>query len=223
MFIHKMIAVFRVVLLGGALVSLCACAGPVERWIVDVRVRQGDAALARGNPNDAELAYSLALRVDPSDQRARDGFVEAAAVLAQAQYTKGDFDDALLTLAAALPYDPLSVRLQALRTTVEQAKLKREIVISNYPTYQETATQILRSYQQLDLTNKVILRDLRRFNYTYDTQDLAHALKQSYQLQLELAKNISRLALYRQLVESGSPALPGETAPTGAGSLLPLP
>lgn len=214
---------FRLLLAAGMLVSLCACAGPIEHWIVDVRVRQGEAALRRGNLHDAELAYSLALRVDPTDQAARDGFVEAASALAQAQYVKGDFDDALLTIAAAMPYNPTSVRLQGLRATVEQAKLKREIVISNYPTYEDTAAQITRSYEQLDIANELILKKLRRFKYTYDTQDLVHAIKQSYQLRLELTKDINRLISYRQLVESGAPAVPGETTPTGAGSLLPLP
>ena len=44
---------------------LTGCAGSIERWIVNTRVHQGDVALERGNARDAELAYRLALRVDP--------------------------------------------------------------------------------------------------------------------------------------------------------------
>jgi tetratricopeptide (TPR) repeat protein len=201
------------------LLLLCGCAGSVERWIVATRVHQGDDALARGNVKDAELSYQLALRVDPKDERAQAGFVAASAYLAQEQYQKGQFDDALVTLREAGAFDPQSVRIQALRAAVDQAKLKREIVISNYPTYTIAGQQIQRGYEELDLSNKTILKSLKRFNYSYDTQDLTKAIKQSYDLQLDVAKNVNRLIAYRQLVESG---VPSEPAAAG-GSLLPLP
>jgi tetratricopeptide (TPR) repeat protein len=202
---------------------LTGCAGPIEEWIVNTRVHQGDAALHRGNVRDAELAYRLALRVNPDDARARAGYVEAAAGLAQAEYTKGDFDDALATIAEGLAVDSQSLRLAALKTTIEQAKLKREIVISNYPTYRESGVQIQRAYEQLDTTNKLLLRSLKRFGYTFDADDLTDAIKRSYELQLDVVKNTNRLIVYRQLVTSGVPAA-GEGATTGnTTSLLPLP
>ncbi|MBV8583784.1 MAG: hypothetical protein JO241_07285, partial [Candidatus Eremiobacteraeota bacterium] len=193
----------------GALLAasiLCGCAGSIERWIVNTRVHQGDAALARGNVRDAELAYRLALRVDPSDVRAQTGYVEAAAGLAKEEYAKGDFEDALATIAQGLAVDPASVRLAGLKTTIDQAKLKREIVISNYPTYRESGVSIQKAYQDLDSTNKLLLRSLRRFGYTFDTEDLTDAIKRSYELQLDVAKNTNRLIAYRQLVTSGVPA-----------------
>jgi tetratricopeptide (TPR) repeat protein len=204
-------------------VLLTGCAGSIEQWIVNTRVHQGDVALRRGNVRDAELAYRLALRVDPQDVRARAGYVEAAAGLAQAEYTRGDFDDALATISEGLAVDSQSVRLAALKTTIEQAKLKREIVISNYPTYRESGVQIQRAYEQLDTTNKLLLRSLKRFGYTFDADDLTDAIKRSYELQLDVVKNTNRLIVYRQLVTSGVPAA-GQGATTGnTTSLLPLP
>ncbi|MBV8434122.1 MAG: hypothetical protein JO029_07585 [Candidatus Eremiobacteraeota bacterium] len=210
----------------GALLAasiLCGCAGSIERWIVNTRVHQGDAALERGNVRDAELAYRLALRVDPSDVRAQTGYVEAAAGLAKEEYAKGDFEDALATIAQGLAVDPASVRLAGLKTTIDQAKLKREIVISNYPTYRESGVSIQKAYQDLDSTNKLLLRSLRRFGYTFDTEDLTDAIKRSYELQLDVAKNTNRLIAYRQLVTSGVPATSETMTTSNTTSLLPLP
>ncbi|HMF28540.1 MAG TPA: tetratricopeptide repeat protein [Candidatus Cybelea sp.] len=217
-FICKLIAVCC----GAALLS--GCAGSIERWIVNTRVHQGDVALARGNARDAALAYRLALHIDPADPQARAGYVESAAVVAQIQYTKGSFDDALATVNQGLAIDPQSVRLAALKATIEQAKLQREIVLSNYPTYRAAGLEIQRAYQQLNATNALLLRNLKRFGYTFDTNQLNAAIKRSYELQLELNRNTNRLILYRQLVTSGVPESPARSAASfGAGSLLPLP
>jgi tetratricopeptide (TPR) repeat protein len=214
--------IFRIVTAFCAAAVLAGCAGSIERWIVNTRVHQGDVAMARGDARDAELAYRLALRVDPKDVPARAGFVEAAAALARLEYAKGTFEDALATVDEGLTIDPQSVRLAALKATIDQAKLQREIVLSNYPTYRAAGLEIQRAYQQLNATNALLLRNLKRFGYTFDTNDLTSAIKRSYELQLELAKNTNRLILYRQLVTSGVPAAPAESTTFGA-SLLPLP
>lgn len=203
--------------------SLCGCAGPAERWVLGARVHQGDVALQRGNVGDAELSYRLALRIDPSDARARSGFVRAAGMVATQQYAGGRFEDALETLNGALKYDPTSVRLSALKTTVEQARLKREIVVSNYPAYREAGVQLQSAYRQLDVVNKQIITGLKRFGYTYDANNLTEAIKRSYELQLEIAKNTNRLISYRQLVDSGVPGSAARAASSNPASLLPLP
>lgn len=213
----------RLFALSLASLSLGGCAGPVERWIVGARVHQGDVGLARGNAYDAELSYRLALRVDPTNERARSGYLEAASLAAQEQYAAGRFEDALDTINAALKYDPTSVRLAALKTTIEQARLKREIVISNYPTYREAGLALQASYKQLDLANKAIVVSLKRFGYTYDTADLTTAIKRSYEMQLEIAKDTNRLISYRQVVDSGVPENAQHATSTNAASLLPLP
>jgi hypothetical protein len=208
-------------LAGAAL--LASCAGPIERWIVNTRVHQGDVALVRGDARDAALSYRLALRVDPSDEQARSGFVEAAVELARIEYTKGSFDDALATVNGGLSLDPQSAALSALKATIEQAKLKREIVLTNYPTYRAAGLEIQRAYAQLNVTNAILLRNLKRFGYTFDTEHLSTAIKISYELQLEIAKDTNRLIVYRQLVSSGVPETPAESTTFGTASLLPLP
>jgi tetratricopeptide (TPR) repeat protein len=202
---------------------LTGCAGPIERWIVNTRVHQGDVALDRGNARDAALAYKLALRVDPYDAAARTGYVAAAVALARQEYDKGDFDDGLATVNAGLAVDPQSAPLAAFKATLESAKLKREIVVSNYPTYRVTGLEIARAYQQLDAANAFVLRDLHHFSHTFDADDLTSAIKRSYELQLDIAKNTNRLIVYRQLVSSGVPETPSQTTTFGAASLLPLP
>jgi tetratricopeptide (TPR) repeat protein len=205
------------------IVLLTGCAGSIERWIVNTRVHQGDVALARGDARDAELAYRLALRVDPKDPQARTGYVEATAALARLEYTKGAFDDALATVDEGLAVDSQSVRLAALKATIDQAKLQREIVLTNYPTYHTAGLEIQRAYQQLNATNALLLHNLKRFGYTFDTTELTAAIKRSYELELEVARNTNRLIVYRQLVSSGSPEAPAESTSFGAASLLPLP
>jgi hypothetical protein len=119
--------------------------------------------------------------------------------------------------------DPQSAPLAAAKATIDQAKLKREIVVSNYPTYRATGLEITHAYQQLDATNALLRRDLRRFAYTFDSDDLTSAIKRSYELELEVAKDTNRLIVYRQLVSSGAPEVPSESTTFGAASLLPLP
>jgi hypothetical protein len=218
---HMFLEATMRILVVGSLVALFGCAGSIETWIVNTRIRQGDIALENHNSSDALLAYSLALRVDPSNAQARTGFVTASADEAQSEYTHGKFDDALVTIAAAAKVDATSVRLQALRTTIDNARLKQEIVQSNYPAYEHAGLLIRQSYARLDEANTLLLRSLRRFQYTYNVADLTEAIRQSYELQLEVARDTSRLIAYRQLVQTGAPA--SATGPSAAGSLLPLP
>lgn len=202
---------------------LTGCANSIERWIVTTRVHQGDVALERGNARDAALSYRLALRVDPYNTTARVGYVAASVALAREEYDKGDFEDGLATVNAGLAVDPQSAPLAAFKTTIESAKLKREIVVSNYPTYRASGLEIARAYQQLNAANALVLRDLHHFAYTFDSDDLTSAIKRSYELQLDIAKNTNRLIVYRQLVSSGVPETPSQTTTFGAASLLPLP
>jgi hypothetical protein len=123
----------------------------------------------------------------------------------------------------AAKYDPESVRLAELRTEVEQARVKREIVISNYPTYRETGLALRKSYAQLKEQSTAIATTLQRFDYTYDSAELVKAIRQSNVLNAEVSKLTARLANYRQLVEAGSPERNGTEPLAPAASLLPLP
>lgn len=217
-------SLIRLAPLAALLLSATGCAGTVEHWIVNTRVNQGDVAMQNGSLHEAETAYRLALRVNPRDPRARAGFAQASASIAEADFRRGDFDDAIATLNDAVKYDPQNLRLQALRSQLDDARLKREIVIANYPTYEAAGLQIRTAYGALNEQTKAILANLKRFNYTYDTQSLTRAIQESYELQLDVAKNTNRLIAYRQLVESGIPGTEGTTQSSApAGSLLPLP
>ncbi len=214
--------IFRPILFLAVLAMTSGCAGPIERWIVNTRVHQGEVALQHGNLQDAEVSYKLALGIDPNDQAARKGFVDTSAALAQSLYTRGLFDDSLVTISAGLKYDPTSVRLAALKSKIDDARLKREIVISNYPTYHDAGIAMQHAYQRLDVVNKSILTNLKRFSYTYDPEDLTAAIKSSYDLELDVARNTNRLIAYRQVVSSGVPESHAATT-LNASSLLPLP
>jgi hypothetical protein len=82
--------------------------------------------------------------------------------------------------------------------------------------------QIQHAYQQLDVVNKTILASLKRFSYTYDTDELTAAIKSSYDLELDVARNTNRLIAYRQVVSSGVPETMHASS-VNASSLLPLP
>ena len=143
--------------------------------------------------------------------------------IAAALYQTSKIDEAVAALAIAEKYDPESVRLAELRTEIGEARVKREIVVSNYPTYSETGRGLRRSYLGLRTQTATIVKALERFDYTYDSQELTKAIRASQVLNGEVTRLSARLAAYRQLVESGSTDRNGEAALAPAASLLPLP
>jgi len=199
------------------------CAGSLERYIVATRNHQGDLAFEHQNPTDAALAYRLALRVDPDNQHARSGLAAVQLQSAAQDFVATKFDDALAALGVAAKYDPDSVRLAELRTEIEQARVSREIVLSNYPTYRETGLALRRSYAQLHLQSNAIVATLQRFDYTFDANELTKAIAASNQLGGEVGRLTARLTNYRQLVEAGSPERADQAPLAPAASLLPLP
>jgi tetratricopeptide (TPR) repeat protein len=215
--------IFSFLVLAAVLAASSGCASGIERQIAATRSHQGDFALDGGRFDDAAIAYRLALRTMPQDEHAREGLVAAELRVAEHQFVTSKFEDALASLAAAARYDPQNVRLNALRTEIEQAKVKREIVLSNYPAYAETGAQIRRSYDDLKKLDSKVILGLERFSNTYDSAQLTQAIRDSYLLAEEVARNTNRLIGYRKLVETGTVGRPPE-APAGAsGSLLPLP
>jgi len=213
-----------------ALVLACAalplgtsgCASSVAQWIVKMRNHQGDISLEHKNYRDASVAYQLALEIDPANAHARSGLTAVQIRLAETLFAASRFEDALAALALAARFSPADDRVQSLRAEIEQAQIKRDIVVSNYPQYQVTGTGIQRAYTQLKAEDAEILAALRRFDYTYDTADLSAAIRQSYALNDEVTRLTNRLVQYRQLVESGIPENGTDTLAPPA-SLLPLP
>lgn len=209
-----------------ALLALCAvtttgCARTVESWIVRTRDNQGDRALRVHNLQDAALAYRLALDVNPKDPHARAGAVNVQLELAAQAYRGGRLQDALNELSIAQKIDPKNPSVIDLQQQLSEARLKREIVISNYPTYSTAGQDIIRSYTQLNALNQSIVASLRRFQYSYDTVDLSRAIDSSYELGIEVKRNLARLQRFRQIVETGTGQESQQLTPPS--SLLPLP
>jgi len=96
-------------------------------------------------------------------------------------------------------------------------------VVSNYPTYRETGLALRKSYAQLHVQSSAIVSTLQRFDYTYDSNELLKAIRQSDELGAEVSKLTARLGNYRQLVEAGSPERNGSAPLYPGASLLPLP
>ncbi|HZO94482.1 MAG TPA: hypothetical protein VFB22_12045 [Candidatus Baltobacteraceae bacterium] len=217
---------FAALLLACSAVTLgtSGCATTIARWIVTQRNHQGDVALSHKNFPDASVAYQLALKIDPRNTHAREGLVTVQVRLAQTFYAASRFDDAIVALNVAERYAPNNDRVESVRNEIEQAEVKRDIVVSNFPSYKLTGTSLQRQYAQLRLLDQQILLSLRRFDYTYDTADLGKAIRDSYALDEEVARLTNRLQQYRQLVESGVPER-GEDQQQLAppASLLPLP
>src|ERR1700693_840125 len=214
----------RLLALGLVLLAVGGCAGSIEQAIVATRNHQGDLAMSNRNYADAALAYRLALQLSPSDEHARAGLAEVQLKLADQLYQNSKFDEALAALAVAAKYDPQSVRLAALRSEIDDARIKREIVVSNFPASRAKEVAIRRAYASLKTQSAAVVAALQRFDYTYDSAQLSKAIQASYELNSEVARLTQRLINYRQLVESGSPENPAETSTTSsAASLLPLP
>jgi tetratricopeptide (TPR) repeat protein len=208
--------------LASALLAATGCAPAISTWIVQTRNHQGDIALDHGNSPDASVAYQLALRVDPANAHARQGLVRVQARIAQTLFSASRFDDAVKALDVANHYAPGDARIEALRLQIERAEVKRDIVVSNYPAYRETGANLRRSFVLLRTQAQEIAATLSRFDYTYDSSELTHAIQQSYELNSQVTRLTDRLIQYRQLVDSGVPEN-ADTSIAPAASLLPLP
>ena len=209
--------------LASTLLATTGCAGGISRWIVQTRNHQGDVAVEHENPTDASVAYQLALRVDPANVHARTELVGVQAQLAQDLFTASRFDDAVKALNVAARYAPGDARIEALRSQIEQAEIKREIVVSNYPAYRETGAALQRAYAQVKTQSQAIVATLHRFDYTYDSNELSQAIRESYELDAQIVRLTDRLIQYRQLVDSGVPEDTDTNAQAPPASLLPLP
>lgn len=205
-----------------AILTLSGCAGSVESWIVRTRDHQGDRALEARNLKDAALAYRLALEINPQDAHARTGAISVQLTLAEDAYRTGKLPEALNYLSVAAKISPNNPSVIDLQRQLSQARLKREIVISNYPAYKAAGQDLIRSYTGLKTLNESIITGLKRFQYSYDTIDITRAIENSYELGNEVTRNTARLTRFRQALETGT----GETESdhlSAPSSLLPLP
>lgn len=208
--------------LAALMLATTGCASSISHWIVQTRNHQGDVALDHQNSADASTAYQLALRVDPANAHARAGLVGVQVRIAHALFTASRFDDAVKALDVAARYAPGDARIEALRSQIEQAEIKRDIVVSNYPSYRQTGAGLRNSFIQLHAQSQDIAAVLHRFDYTYDSSELTQAIQQSYELAAQVTRLTDRLIQYRQLVDSGIPES-ADTSIAPPAALLPLP
>jgi tetratricopeptide (TPR) repeat protein len=222
-------SLFRRFLVAGSLSSMLlmsGCASSLQSWIVSTRNHQGDLALESRRYKEAVLAYRLALQLDEKDSHAQTNYVEAECDLAEQLYGQSEYVDALAELQSASKIDPQSVRVAGLRSDVENARLKQQIVLSNFPTYEASAEAISEAFKNLRVTDNEVIYRLQRFGHTYDTADLTNAIRGSMELTTDASKLTVRLANLRNAVSVGSSSTNDATPSTissSAGSILPLP
>ena len=210
-------------MLAALLLATSGCAADVQHWIVQTRNHQGDVALQHGNDPDASVAFQLALRVDTKNVHARTGLVAVQARIAQKLFAASRFEEARVALTVADRYAPGDEQIAALRSEIEGAEIKRDIVVSNYPAYKETGATLERTLAILRVQTGQIATSLKRFDYTYDSNDLTAAIRQSYDLSDQVTRITNRMIAYRQLVDSGVPESSESAALAPPASLLPLP
>ncbi|HEY7981069.1 MAG TPA: hypothetical protein VID19_06265 [Candidatus Eremiobacteraceae bacterium] len=200
-----------------------ACSGgSVSRWMVDLRSSQGDTALDSGNVAEALGEYDLALRLDPKNAHARAGLAKALTLRARAEFADSKLEEAAADIAKAHFYAPSDAVTQALAGQIEQATIRREVVVANYPLYGSMATSIADSLKTIVSTNAQISKELKGFRADYDTNHLTKAIVESYDLEDEAHRATLRLISYRALVQSGAVNRQAAAA-ADAPNLLPIP
>lgn len=206
----------------GALVN-SGCAQSLTHWMVNLRTSQGDTALAREKPNfvEAEKEYKLALALDPKNTHARAGYAKALYLTAKQDFATSKLDEAANEIGEALKYAPNDAATLALANEIERAKIRREIVVANYPLYGSINAALKPVFKQIATSDTAIEKQVKAFSSDFDTAHLTRAIVETYDLEDEAHRMGLRLINYRALVQSGqktTPAAQGE-----APSLLPIP
>jgi tetratricopeptide (TPR) repeat protein len=200
------------------------CAGSLTHWMVNLRTSQGDAALAKERPDfvEAEKEYKLALALDPKNVHARAGFAKSLYLVAKEDFANSKLDEASTEIAEALKYAPSDAATLALANEIDQAKIRREIVVANYPLYGSIIAALKPVFKQVTASNKEIEAQVKAFSNDFDTAHLTKAIVESYDLEDEAHRTAARLITYRGLVQSGQEKtkVPSQGE---APSLLPIP
>lgn len=202
--------------------TTAGCAGTFSHWLVDLRTSQGDAALENNSLLEAEKEYELALKLDPHNAHARAGLTRVLFLQAREDFISSKLDEAQLAIQEALKYEPEDTAAQALAAQIDQAKIRREIVLANYPLYEPVGTSLADSLKTLTASQKEIAKQLKAFRSDFDTSHLTKAIIASYDLEDEAHRVTTRIASYRSLVTSGAPKARAP-AQSETPNLLPVP
>lgn len=207
-----------------AAVALAAegCASQATQWMISLRTSQGDAALASGNLQEAEKEYALALQLAPKNERARQGLARVLFLHAKAEFVSSKLDDAQYDIARAREYNPDDAATKALAAQIDEARIRRDVVVANYPLYGTMGLAIRDSLKSISSTVREVEKNVHAFSNDFDTANLTRAITESYDLEDEVHRVVLRLIAYRGLVESGGQR---QKAPeqSEAPNLLPIP
>jgi tetratricopeptide (TPR) repeat protein len=219
---RKTATVFAIAASAGALM-LCGCSGIFEDQIVALRNSQADAALQSQNVAEAEKEYGLALALAPNDEHARTGLAQSLYLHAKANLAAGDIDEAYIEVQKALKYAPKDAAVLDLASAVDDAKIRRDIVVSNFPSFKSSSDAISALLKANGQANKDIQLQLHDFHIDFDTAHLAKAIAQSYDLEEEQHRVTQRLIAYKGQVESGAPGQARAQPQVETPGLLPIP
>lgn len=206
--------------LAAALLCLSGCG--VTQWMVNLRTSQGDTALERSSLIEAEKEYELALKLDPHNAHARSGLARVLFLQARADFINSKLDEAAVAIARAERYAPDDATTRALAGQIDQAKLRREVVLANYPLYEPVGVSLADSLKTLAVTQEDMATQIKAFRSDFDTAHLTRAIIASYDLEDATHRVTQRLIRYRALVATGAPKARAPSA-SEIPNLLPVP
>ncbi len=211
------------VTLASCALALGGCSASLKDRIVELRNAQADAALQTDNIVEAEKEYSLALALAPNDEHARTGLAKVAYLHAKADVGAGDVDEANIEIQKALKYAPKDAAALDLASAIDQARIRRDIVVANFPTYKASSDAIRELLKANALANKNIQLALHDFNTDYDVTHLRKAIALSTDLEDEDHRVTQRLIAYRAQIEAGEPGATRVQSTEEVPGLLPIP
>lgn len=208
--------------LAAALVAT-GCTSAFKDRIVDLRNAQADAALDNHNVVEAEKEYGLALSLAPDNEHARAGFVHATYLHAKENYANGKIDDAAVEVARGLKLAPKDAGLLDLASAIDQARIRRDVVVGNFPSYKTIGDSISALLSANALSSKDIQRELHLFHTDYDVAHLRKAIAMSALLEDEQHRVTQRLIGYKGQIAAGAPVETQSTSQSESPGLLPIP
>jgi tetratricopeptide (TPR) repeat protein len=206
-----------------SLLTLCGCSGAFRNQLVELRNAQADAALQSQNIVEAEKEYGLALALAPNDEHARAGLAHSLYLHAKANLVAGDIDEAYIEVQKALKYAPKDAALLDLASAIDEAKIRRDIVVSNFPTFKASGDVISGLLKANAQATKDIQLQIHDFHIDYDTAHLNKAIAQSYDLEEEQHRVTQRLISYKGQIEAGAPVGTRAQPQVEMPGLLPIP
>ena len=221
-FIYKDKAALLFIVLAGMLV-LTGCSSVLKDRIVDLRNAQADSALQDDKIVEAEKEYGLALALAPNDEHARAGFAHAAYLHAKSAIDDGDIDTAQIEIQKSLKYSPKDAAALDLAAVIDQARIRRDVVVANFPAYRASSDVIRDLLKANALTNKNIQQQIHLFNADYDAAHLRKAIALSTDLEEEDHRVTQRLIALRSEIEAVAPGMARPAPAEEVPGLLPIP